>query len=158
MALAEHVPRVLELLGVLFDVLLLGGVPLFLVGEFSGERRELLPLGALDDRRLGELRLQDHLLPPVLVLAYHLGLIERPLVRRLLLGQQHLLHRVVSAERRDRQDDRVDRGRERDAPTERLPAALVELLRVWNLDFSHSGRSPGGSPPAWRRVPPRRRS
>src|SRR5262245_13055134 len=158
MTLAKEIPLVLELLGVLLDVLLLGVVALFLFGELPGERRQLLPLGALDGRRISQLCLHDHLLAPVLVLADHLGLVERPLIRRLLLLEQHLLHGVVRARRRDRQDDRVDRGRERDAPAEGLGAALVELLGIWNLDLSHSGRSPDGSPPAWRRGPPRRRS
>src|SRR5207245_582520 len=159
MPLAAVVARRLELLGVLLDVLLLGVVALLLLGELRGERLDLGALGALQGRGFGQLRLEYHLLAPILMLADHLGLVEGPLVGGLLLGKQHLLHRVVAPERGDRQHDRVDRGRERGAAAECRLAALVDLLGVGDLDLSHATRwTLSGSPRAWRRGRPRTRS
>src|SRR2546430_7792540 len=77
----------------------------------------------------------------------------------LLLREEHLLHRVVPPERRDRQDHGVDRCREGDAPAEPLLAPLLELLGVRQLELRHAAASsPCGFPRASRPCRPRRRS
>ena len=88
---------------------------------------------------LDEVRFQAQLLGAVEVLADDLGLVEGPLIGGLLLGEQHLLRRVVAAQRRDGEDDGEDGGDERDAPAEPVLGALVQLLGVRELDLRHPG-------------------
>ena len=95
----------------------------------------------MDVAALEQVHLQPELLPPVLVLADHLGLVERPLVGGLLLGEEHLLHGVVAAEGGDGEEHREDGGDERDAPGEMVLPALVELFGVGELDLRHGSGS-----------------
>src|SRR5205814_3543997 len=149
----------LEPLRLRLDVLLLRVVALLLLTEPFRERVELGALAALEARGVGELRLELEPEATVLVLADHLRLVEGPLIGGLLLRQEHLLHRVVSPERRDRQDHGVDRRREGDATAEMLLAPLVELLGVRQLELRHvAASSPCGFPRASRPCRPRRRS
>ena len=85
--------------------------------------------------------LDEDLVGAIQVLADDLGLIEGPLIGRLLLGEQHLLHRVLAAEARDGQHDRVDGGQERDPTAEGLVALLGQLVGIGQLDLSHGLRS-----------------
>ena len=149
-------PRAALRLGL--DLLLVDVHALLFVGELRGQRLELLALGALERRGLGQLRLQHQLVAAVEVLADDLGLVVRPLVGGFLLGEQHLLHGVVAAEGGDGQHDGVDGGDEGDATAERLVAPLLQLLGVRELDLSHAaGSGPCASPPASRPCRPRRR-
>src|SRR2546430_5843550 len=132
---------------------------LLLLAEPFGERVDLRKLHALDTRGVGELRLELEPEATVLMLADHLRLVEGPLIGGLLLGEEHLLHRVVSPERRDRQDHGIDRRREGDATAEMLLAPLLELLGVRQLELRHvAASSPCGFPRASRPCRPRRRS
>src|SRR5207302_11447908 len=150
-AVPVAVPLVLELLRVLLDVLLLRVVTLLLLAEPGREGLELGALGAFEARGLGELGLELEPEAAVLVLADHLRLVEGPLVGGLLLREEHLLHRVVPPERRDRQDHGVDRRREGDAPAEPPLAPLLELPGVRQLELRHAAASsPCGFPRASR--------
>jgi len=86
MPLAAMVARRLELLRLRLDLFLLRVVALLFLGELRREPLDLRALRALQARRLRQLHLEQHLLGAVLVLADHLGLVERPLVGGLLLG------------------------------------------------------------------------
>jgi len=126
-----RVAHVLELLGLLLDVLLLGAVALLLLIELGQERLELPPRFRLHGGvALGELGLEAQLLAAVEVLADDLGLVEGPLIGGLLLGEQHLLHRVVAAEGRDGQDHREDGRDQRDPPAEVTDRVLVQLFGI----------------------------
>src|SRR5437660_1233059 len=149
----------LQLPGVLLDVLLLRVVALLLVGEALGQRLVLGALRSAQRRGLRQSQLDGELLGAVQVLADHAGLVERPLIGRLLLGQQQLLHGIAAAQRGDRQHHRVDRGGQRDASTERLVAPLLQLVGIGKLDLSHAAVwAPCASLPAWRLSRPRTRS
>src|SRR5262245_55668167 len=77
------------------------------------------------------------------MLAAGLGLVEGPLVRSFLLGEQHFLHRVVPAQRGDGQDDRVDGSDEGHAFAEAI-SDLAGLLHFRQLYLGHAVAPPSG--------------
>src|SRR5438132_777627 len=142
----ETVACRLEALGRLLDLLLLGVVALLFLLVLLEQRLELLaPLGPERRAALDQVGLQPQLLAPVLVLADDLGLIEGPLVGRLLLGEQHLLGGVAAPEPRDGEEDGVDGSAEGHAPPEAALGLLAYLLRIRHLYFRHRAT---GSPVA----------
>ena len=86
------------------------------------------------------------------MLAHHLGLVVRPLVGRLLLGQQHFFHGVFTAETGDGEHDRVDRRDEREAAAECLLGVLVQLVRIGELDLSQESAASYGFRVKRRRI------
>src|SRR5713101_6264039 len=134
----EAIARRLQPLGRLLDLLLLRVVALLLLVVLPEHRLELLArLGAQGGAALDQIGLQAHLLAPVLMLADDLGLIEGPLIRRLLLGEEHLLGGIAAPESGEGEHHGKDGRDERHPPAEAALGFLVDLLGVRQLYFRH---------------------
>ena len=66
------------------------------------------------------------------------GLVEGPEVGGLFLGQNHVLGRIVAAERGNGKDDREDAGYQGDTSGECLAFLFLQLFRIWEFDVCHS--------------------
>src|SRR5262249_6340485 len=120
------------------DVFLLSAVAFSLRGKFSQQRFVLLPyLRRQAGTSLCQVNFQPFLLHTIPMLPNHFGLVKGPLIRRLLLGQEHLFHGVVAPEGREGQHDRIHRSGDGYPTREGLVFDLFQLFRIGKFDFRH---------------------
>ena len=134
---AVDIPLVFQVLGFLLDFFLLGAVARLFLSRLLQQFLVTLPDLRLERLLFQQVQFQPQLLAPVEMLPDVLGLVEGPLVRGLLLGQEHLLHGVVAPQGGDGQEHRKDGGGEGHVPGKGLALDLFQFFRVGEFHLRH---------------------
>src|SRR5208337_568771 len=139
------VPLLLQVSGLFGDLFLFRVVALLIFGHLPQLLFVAFPDLRLEGVLFRQVQFQDGLLVPSEMPPDVLGLVPGPLVRSLLLGQEHLLGGHGAPQVADGQEDRKNGGDQGDAAGEGLGLDLFQLFEFREFYLRHGIRSILGS-------------